>query len=79
MAESFSLWCVNAGPAPSVSMWWGTEFPQHPQRKHYFLKGKPQWKLMVTSRGSQATVMQAIKNVKNASAKIRHWNSLNQV
>lgn len=53
-AESLSVWCVHWSPVQSLSMLWATQLPQHPQRKHYFLKGKLQQRLMVTSGSSRA-------------------------
>lgn len=68
--ESLSLRGVNQSPAQPISVLWRTEFPQHPQRKLYFLKGKLPRRLMVTARNSQAAVMPAIENVKNANTKL---------
>lgn len=74
--------CVHLSPAQSISVLWATEFPQHPQRKRYFLKGKPpQWRLMFTSGSSQATTwasrMWQMPVLKSDTG--RHWIRLKGV
>lgn len=60
---------MNQSPAqPYVRRGEGSAFPQHPQRKRYFLKGKL-WRGWWSPRGRQSAATQATWNV-NPGAKV---------
>lgn len=78
-AQALFLGFVGQSLAQPISTLPHTELPQHPQSQHYFLKGKLQRRRMKTSESTQATSVQAAKQLKNTGIKIRNWNTLNQV